>query len=115
MRPGSSSPIECSVQLAAGRGDISAKEVVDQINPYIQAGATRVILPYVAASDDVVGEMQNFIEYWSPATTGYLEIEDRMAFELINPAGLEPPVGYAHVAKITRRHDGSYGRASSFR
>ena len=51
----------------------SAKEVVDQINPYIQAGATRVILPYVAASGDVVSEMQNFIEYWSPATTGYLK------------------------------------------
>lgn len=24
-----------------------------------------------------------------------------MAFELINPAGLERPVGYAHVAKVT--------------
>ena len=48
----------------------SAKEVMEQIKPYIQAGATRVILPYVAASDDVVGETQNFIEYWSPATTG---------------------------------------------
>ena len=24
-----------------------------------------------------------------------------MPFELFNPAGLEPPVGYAHVAKIT--------------
>jgi len=24
-----------------------------------------------------------------------------MPFELIDPAGLEPPVGYAHVAKIT--------------
>ena len=24
-----------------------------------------------------------------------------MPFELINPAGVEPPVGYAHVAKIT--------------
>ena len=24
-----------------------------------------------------------------------------MPFELINPAGLEPPVGYAHVAKLT--------------
>lgn len=24
-----------------------------------------------------------------------------MAFELLNPAGLEPPVGYSHVAKIT--------------
>jgi enamine deaminase RidA (YjgF/YER057c/UK114 family) len=24
-----------------------------------------------------------------------------MPFELVNPAGLEPPVGYSHVAKIT--------------
>jgi|SRR5919107_1753865 enamine deaminase RidA (YjgF/YER057c/UK114 family) len=24
-----------------------------------------------------------------------------MPFELLNPAGLEPPVGYAHIAKIT--------------
>src|SRR3970040_278813 len=24
-----------------------------------------------------------------------------MPFELLNPTGLEPPVGYAHVAKIT--------------
>ena len=24
-----------------------------------------------------------------------------MPFELIDPAGLEPPVGYAHIAKIT--------------
>lgn len=48
----------------------SAQEVVEQIQPYVEAGATRIILPYVAASDDVVGEMKSFIEYWSPATTG---------------------------------------------
>ena len=48
----------------------SAEEVVEQIRPYVEAGATRIILPYVAASDDVVGEMKNFIQYWSPATTG---------------------------------------------
>jgi len=48
----------------------SAEEVVEQIQPYIEAGATRIILPYVAASDDVVGEMKSFIKYWSPATTG---------------------------------------------
>lgn len=48
----------------------SAQEVVDQIKPYINAGATRIILPYVAASDDVVGEMKSFIDYWSPVTTG---------------------------------------------
>jgi len=50
----------------------SAPEVVEQIRPYIAAGATRIILPYVAASNDIVGEMKNFIDYWSPATTGLM-------------------------------------------
>jgi hypothetical protein len=44
----------------------SASEVVKQLKPYKDAGATRIILPYVASSDDVVGEMKNFIHYWSP-------------------------------------------------
>ena len=48
----------------------TALEVVEQIKPYVEAGATRIILPYVAASDDLVGEMKSFIQYWSPATTG---------------------------------------------
>ncbi len=48
----------------------SAQEVVEQVKPYAEAGATRIILPYVAASDDVVGELKNFIKYWSPVTTG---------------------------------------------
>jgi len=48
----------------------SAEEVVEQIQPYQDAGATRIILPYVAASDDVVSEMKRFINHWSPATTG---------------------------------------------
>jgi alkanesulfonate monooxygenase SsuD/methylene tetrahydromethanopterin reductase-like flavin-dependent oxidoreductase (luciferase family) len=51
----------------------SAPEVVEQIRPYIEAGATRIILPYVAASDDIVGEMKNFIDYWSPSTTGLMQ------------------------------------------
>ena len=48
----------------------SAAEVVEQIKPYAEAGATRIILPYVAASDDIVGELNGFINYWSPANTG---------------------------------------------
>ena len=48
----------------------SALEVVEQIKPYAEAGATRIILPYVAASEDLVNEMKSFIQYWSPATTG---------------------------------------------
>lgn len=48
----------------------SAMEVVEQIKPYADAGATRIILPYVAASDDVVAELKNFIHFWDPATTG---------------------------------------------
>ena len=48
----------------------SAAEVVEQIQSYKEAGATRIILPYVAASDDVVGEMKSFINYWNPVMTG---------------------------------------------
>ena len=48
----------------------SAAEVLEQIKAYREAGATRVILPYVAASDDVTGEMKHFISYWNAATTG---------------------------------------------
>ena len=47
----------------------SADEIVEQIKPYQQAGATRIILPYVAASDDVVNEVKHFITCWSAAAT----------------------------------------------
>ena len=47
----------------------SAEEIVRQIKPYQRAGATRIILPYVAASDDVVGEVKHFITRWSTAAT----------------------------------------------
>jgi alkanesulfonate monooxygenase SsuD/methylene tetrahydromethanopterin reductase-like flavin-dependent oxidoreductase (luciferase family) len=50
----------------------SAPQVVQQIKPYVEAGATRVILAYVAASDDMVGEMKSFIDYWSLAVTNSL-------------------------------------------
>jgi alkanesulfonate monooxygenase SsuD/methylene tetrahydromethanopterin reductase-like flavin-dependent oxidoreductase (luciferase family) len=43
----------------------SAQDIVQQIKPYQQAGATRVILPYVAASADVTGEVRDFITGWS--------------------------------------------------
>jgi alkanesulfonate monooxygenase SsuD/methylene tetrahydromethanopterin reductase-like flavin-dependent oxidoreductase (luciferase family) len=48
----------------------SAPEVVSQLKPFIDAGATRIILPYVTASDDVVAEIKNFIQFWSPEITG---------------------------------------------
>jgi alkanesulfonate monooxygenase SsuD/methylene tetrahydromethanopterin reductase-like flavin-dependent oxidoreductase (luciferase family) len=47
----------------------SVEEVIKQLAPYIEAGATRIILPYVAASDDVVGELKSFISAWTPAKT----------------------------------------------
>ncbi|HSF57295.1 MAG TPA: LLM class flavin-dependent oxidoreductase [Candidatus Binatia bacterium] len=49
---------------------ISAPEVVNQLKPYIDAGATRIILPYVTASDDMVAEIKNFIQFWNPAIAG---------------------------------------------
>jgi 5,10-methylenetetrahydromethanopterin reductase len=45
----------------------SAREVAEAIEPYREAGATRIILPYVPGSDDVVGETRSFVESWAPA------------------------------------------------
>ena len=42
----------------------SIGEVREKLKPYEEAGATRMILPYVAQSDDVVGELRNFILAW---------------------------------------------------
>ena len=60
----------CVVAGASLIAATSAREVVEQMKPYLDAGATRIILPYVAATHDVVGEMKSFIEYWSADTTG---------------------------------------------
>jgi alkanesulfonate monooxygenase SsuD/methylene tetrahydromethanopterin reductase-like flavin-dependent oxidoreductase (luciferase family) len=43
----------------------SVNEIGAKLEPYWQAGATRIILPYVAASKDVVGELKNFIAAWN--------------------------------------------------
>jgi alkanesulfonate monooxygenase SsuD/methylene tetrahydromethanopterin reductase-like flavin-dependent oxidoreductase (luciferase family) len=42
----------------------SVREVENKIKPYIEAGATRVVLPYVPYSSDAVGEMNDFISKW---------------------------------------------------
>ncbi len=51
----------------------SVPELVERITPYFEAGATRIILPYVSWSDDVVGEIKSFISYWNPVSTGLVE------------------------------------------
>ncbi|MGH7828558.1 MAG: LLM class flavin-dependent oxidoreductase, partial [Candidatus Binatia bacterium] len=42
----------------------SVKEIREKIKPYAEAGATRIILPYVPSSKDVVGEIKRFISAW---------------------------------------------------
>jgi alkanesulfonate monooxygenase SsuD/methylene tetrahydromethanopterin reductase-like flavin-dependent oxidoreductase (luciferase family) len=42
----------------------SVGEIQGKIKAYRDAGATRIILPYVSASEDVVGETRNFISRW---------------------------------------------------
>ena len=42
-------------------------EIREKMKPYWDAGATRIILPYVAASEDVVGETKRFISAWDRA------------------------------------------------
>ncbi len=42
----------------------SAKEARELLRPYEEAGATRIIIPYVCATDDTVGETRHFLESW---------------------------------------------------
>jgi alkanesulfonate monooxygenase SsuD/methylene tetrahydromethanopterin reductase-like flavin-dependent oxidoreductase (luciferase family) len=42
----------------------SIEEIHERLRPYRDAGATRIILPYVAQSSDIVGELRNFISAW---------------------------------------------------
>jgi alkanesulfonate monooxygenase SsuD/methylene tetrahydromethanopterin reductase-like flavin-dependent oxidoreductase (luciferase family) len=45
----------------------SVEEVREKTKAFEEAGATRMILPYVAQSDDVVGELKTFIAAWGRA------------------------------------------------
>jgi hypothetical protein len=45
----------------------SVEEIRERVKPYAEAGATRVILPYVPSSEDVVAETKDFITAWSAA------------------------------------------------
>jgi alkanesulfonate monooxygenase SsuD/methylene tetrahydromethanopterin reductase-like flavin-dependent oxidoreductase (luciferase family) len=44
----------------------SVGHIQEKIRAFRDAGATRMILPYVSASEDVVGEIKNFIAVWKP-------------------------------------------------
>jgi len=42
----------------------SGEEVRERLQPYLEAGATRVIIPYVPTTEDAVGETRAFLEGW---------------------------------------------------
>jgi alkanesulfonate monooxygenase SsuD/methylene tetrahydromethanopterin reductase-like flavin-dependent oxidoreductase (luciferase family) len=44
----------------------SVAQIQEKIKAYRDAGVTRMILPYVSATEDVVGEIGNFISVWKP-------------------------------------------------
>lgn len=48
--------------IAATSGD----EVRDRLQPYLEAGATRLIIPYVPVTEDAVGETRRFFDSWRP-------------------------------------------------
>jgi alkanesulfonate monooxygenase SsuD/methylene tetrahydromethanopterin reductase-like flavin-dependent oxidoreductase (luciferase family) len=47
----------------------SVHQIREKIQPYIEAGASRVILPYVAATRDAVAEIKDFISAWGKIET----------------------------------------------
>ena len=42
----------------------SIEEVKDRLQRYAEAGATRIIIPYVPAGDDVVEDARRFLSAW---------------------------------------------------
>jgi hypothetical protein len=42
----------------------SVEEARERMQPYLDAGITRLIIPYLPAGDDVVGETQQFLRTW---------------------------------------------------
>jgi alkanesulfonate monooxygenase SsuD/methylene tetrahydromethanopterin reductase-like flavin-dependent oxidoreductase (luciferase family) len=44
----------------------SVVQIQEKIKAYKDAGVTRMILPYVSATEDLVGEIRNFISVWKP-------------------------------------------------
>jgi alkanesulfonate monooxygenase SsuD/methylene tetrahydromethanopterin reductase-like flavin-dependent oxidoreductase (luciferase family) len=42
----------------------SVEEVHERLQPYLDAGATRLIIPYVPITDDAVGETVTFLNAW---------------------------------------------------
>lgn len=44
----------------------SVAQIQEKIKAYRDAGVTRMILPYVSATEDLVGEIRNFISVWKP-------------------------------------------------
>lgn len=43
----------------------SMEEARERLQPYIDAGITRLIIPYVPSTDDAVGETRRFLETWN--------------------------------------------------
>jgi alkanesulfonate monooxygenase SsuD/methylene tetrahydromethanopterin reductase-like flavin-dependent oxidoreductase (luciferase family) len=43
----------------------SAEEARERLQPYIDAGITRLIIPYIPSTDDAVGETRRFLETWN--------------------------------------------------
>ncbi len=44
----------------------SVAHIQERIKAFRDAGVTRMILPYVSATEDLVGEIKNFISVWKP-------------------------------------------------
>ncbi len=42
----------------------SVEEVMDRVQPWIEAGATRLLLPTVPVTDDTIGETKEFLRLW---------------------------------------------------
>ncbi len=45
----------------------SVKEIKDRLQPFVEAGVTRLVVPYVPVSEPVIGDARRFVEAWGKA------------------------------------------------
>ena len=45
----------------------SVQEIKERLNPYVEAGVTRLIIPYVSSNDAVVEDGKQFLRSWESA------------------------------------------------
>ena len=54
----------------------SVKEIKERLKPFVEAGATRLIVPYVPVTEPVIDDARRFVEAWGNLSAFNKRIEN---------------------------------------